>query len=228
MAQSVQGLSSKITGNSIVLSWKETVRRKDGSVLTDISGFKVYKAVSPISQDCPDCPARFSENFFVKRPSEKEEKGGTVRFEDTKLSYGNKYVYAVQAIHDRNREGELSNPIAVYWDAPPVVPQDLKAASGNGWVKITWKAPEKYADGKPAGEDLLYNVYRRQGNAAEKKLKEASLISFSSFIDKSVVNGIAYAYRVNAVRSIKGTLIEGPLSEPASATPEDQGPASPD
>ncbi len=228
--RAVRELSARLTTEkAIVLTWKAPTKRKDGSPLTRLSGFRVLKGSYKFTEDCPGCPARFTDTFNVMPPGIKKEKAGesAVQFTDNDIAYGHKYVYTVQAIDDDGRVGEPAGSVSVYWDLPPGPPAALNAQAGDGRVMLTWKAPEKLSDGSAVDESFSYYLYRRKGDSPYERLIEAGLLSKPAFTDTSVVNDTSYAYKVRAVRSVKDTLIEGAESQEVIATPQDKTPPAP-
>lgn len=212
--------SSAVTDRSVILTWKPPLKRKDGSPV-EISGFKIYKGMSSFAEDCPGCPVRFTKAFFVNWARVGKDGSGnhTARFEDKDVAYGQKYTYAVQAINEDGWEGEVSDPIAVYFDAPPGSPSELKAQAGDGWVKLTWKAPEPAGSVAVTGP-VYYHLYRREGNGPFRRLTVPGNFAETVIEDHAVINGTAYAYKIKSFRDVKGTFIEGGESNEATALPE--------
>ncbi len=223
--QEVTEFSTRLDEHAIVLTWRAPARRKDGSPLEEFTGFNVLRASSTFAEDCPGCPVRFTDRYVVEWPGVGKEgiTDNLVRYEDRDIAYGHKYVYAVQAIDSDDRIGETSSPLAVYWDVQPGPVSSLAAQAGDGWVRLNWKAPQTLADGAPVAESLSYYVSRREGEGAFRHLGETGLFSGTGLDDTSVLNGKAYSYKVQAVRTISGTLITGPESDPVTAVPKDAG-----
>ncbi|MFH1148297.1 MAG: fibronectin type III domain-containing protein [Pseudomonadota bacterium] len=135
----VTELSSAVTDRSVILTWKPPLKRKEGSPV-EISGFKVYKGMNSFAEDCPSCPVRFTRTHFVSwaRVGRDGSANNAARFEDKDVACGHKYVYAVQAVDEDGWEGQISAPMAVYFEAPPGSPSELEAQAGDGWVKLSW------------------------------------------------------------------------------------------
>jgi hypothetical protein len=88
--------------------------------------------------------------------------------------------------------------------APPPVPANLEATAGDASVALDWTASRTAT---------TYNVYRSTSSGNETLL--ATGIMTMSYIDKTVVNGMTYFYKVSAVNS----SAESVLSREVSATP---------
>ncbi|MEW6328350.1 MAG: hypothetical protein AB1487_12300 [Thermodesulfobacteriota bacterium] len=228
--QAVTEFSARLTEKTIVLTWKPPIKRKDGSPLTRLSGFRVLRASYTFAEDCPGCPVHYTDIFNVKWSGANKETAGDnlVQFVDTDLAYGHKYVYTVQAVDDDGRIGEEARPVIIYWDVPPESPAALSAQAGDAQVVLSWKAPERLSDGSAVGEPLSYYIYRRKGDGPYERLVMAGLLFNTAFTDTSLANDASYTYRVRAVRSVKTSLIEGPESNEVTAFPKDMTPpASP-
>ncbi|MFZ5994869.1 MAG: fibronectin type III domain-containing protein [Thermodesulfobacteriota bacterium] len=227
--QAVTGFFARLTDKAIVLAWKPPIKRKDGSPLTRLSGFRVLRASYEFTEDCPGCPVHYTDIFNVRWPGPNKETAteDLVKFVDSDLTYGHKYVYTVQAVDDDGRIGAEAEPVIIYWDAPPGPPAALNAQAGDGQVVLDWKAPERLSDGSAVGEPLSYYIYRRKGDGPYERLVMAGLLSNTAFTDTALANDACYTYKVHAVRSVRDTLIEGPESGEVTALPKDMTPPAP-
>ncbi|MDQ7837573.1 MAG: hypothetical protein RDU59_03665 [Thermodesulfobacteriota bacterium] len=227
--QAVTGFSARLAEKAIVLTWKPPIKRKDGSPLIRLSGFRVLRADYTFAEDCPGCPVHYTDIFNVRWPGPNKETATEylVKFVDTDLAYGHKYVYTVQAVDDDGRIGAEAGPVIIYWDVPPGPPAALNVQAGDSQAVLGWKAPEKLSNGSAVGEPLSYYIYRREGDGPYERLLAAGLLSNTAFTDTSTANDAFYTYRVRAVRSVKTTLIEGPESDEVTAFPKDMTPPAP-
>ncbi len=141
-------------------------------------------------------------------------------FSDTGLDPSTLYSYEVSAVNGEGLEGPTSDPASATTDppppddTPPPAPTDLAAtAAGPDQIDLTWTAavdPESGVDS--------YNIYRDGGQVGST--------STTSFSDTSLDPSTLYSYEVSAVN---GEGLEGPKSDPASATtdPDDTPPPAP-
>ena len=115
--------------------------------------------------------------------------------EDFDVTNGETYYYAVAAVNSMG-EGARANitgrPLAL-----PLAPIDLKAATGNGTITLSW-SPPLYA----GGELLGYTVYRGPSNTSMARL--TTNITDGSFDDVNVTVGTTYWYAVAAFNT-RGT-----------------------
>jgi fibronectin type 3 domain-containing protein len=141
-------------------------------------------------------------------------------YSDTGLDPSTLYSYEVSAVNGEGLEGPKSNSASATTDpdgSPPSQPADLAAtAAGPDQIDLTWTAavdPETGVDS--------YNVYR-DGSLAGST-------AATSFSDTGLDPSTLYSYEVSAVN---GEGLEGPKSDPASATtdpppPDDTPPPAP-
>jgi fibronectin type 3 domain-containing protein len=127
-------------------------------------------------------------------------------YSDTGLDPSTLYSYEVSAVNGEGLEGPKSNSASATTDpdgSPPSQPADLAAtAAGPDQIDLTWTAavdPETGVDS--------YNVYR-DGSLAGST-------AATSFSDTGLDPSTLYSYEVSAVN---GEGLEGPKSDPASAT----------
>ena len=109
------------------------------------------------------------------------------RYTDTDAQVGKSYHYAVRSA------GEDEKPLSWYHTSSLLkrltIPEGQTAVNVSGGVKVSWKAVTG------AGS---YNVYRRAGSGAWKRLKT---VKTTAYTDKAVKkkNGSTYAYTIRAV-----------------------------
>ncbi len=125
-------------------------------------------------------------------------------FDDTNLTNGQTYTYAVSATN-AGGEGDLSGTAEATPQASlPGAPTSVQATAGDTLVDLTWSAPADDGGSSITG----YVVYRDGAPVGTP--------SGTSFEDSGLTNGTTYAYTVAAVNGIG----IGPESSPSvSATP---------
>lgn len=112
-----------VTGSAITLTWTAPTQNTDASALTDLAGFKVYRATAPFTDA--------SAALLIGSPG-----AGASSYDDTNLAPGT-YYWAVSALSNAGNESGLSGLLSAILvsRAPPTTP----VAPGAG--SIVCKTP---------------------------------------------------------------------------------------
>ncbi len=117
------------------------------------------------------------------------------------------YYFAVAA-ENVEGEGALSNVSTATTFAVPGMPEFTSCTRGDSVVHLAWNAPSN------GGSAILgYTLYRSEDIGSIMIFKNLGPVT--SYDDTEVVNGTQYYYWIAANNDVG----DGPLSEPASATP---------
>ena len=150
---------------------------------------------------------------------------------DGSVNDRDRYVYRVKAINDAGVSG-VSNFVNIRYNAPlpvnaPDSPKNLAGEVVKAGIKLTW---EEHGDESITG----YQVVRRRPEKGELTLmvyEEGIRKDATDWTDTSVVDGVRYVYRLQAVNTdgagevsnfvnIRYTPVPEPTSAPAP-TPDD-------
>lgn len=181
----------------IVLRWDVPPSNTDGSALKDISGFKVFRAVRKIGEDCEKCQydKKPHANVDFQHPTNAEITDGKVLYVDRDVSSGNAYSYSVNVYNLRGREGRPSPDVIVAFDEPPKSPENLYADIAPGGIVLEWTMPSE----KEGVQGC--RVYRGPTEKPEDmKPIGTTKADETSFVDRTVEKEKAYYY---VVRSLK-------------------------
>jgi len=153
---------------------------------------------------------------------------GRVLWQDGSVKPRHEYTYAVVAYNFHKFASEESNRVKVIWDDPPSAPVDVHIKADDRALEITWSFSPRLLSGKETAEPFGFNLYRRaEGERFGFYPVNPEPLSQPRFVDGGLVNGKRYYYEVRAVRTIRGTFIEGPASSVAEGIPEKLTPPSP-
>lgn len=131
---------------------------------------------------------------------------GEFRIVDERAEAGTEYYYSVAAVSDEGVQGFLSSPVNVGLEQM-VVPKQVEAESQDENVRLTWQGFYYLSD------DAV-RIYRRNVDQDQFSLvaeEPTEFTTIQSYIDKSVVVGQEYVYRLAVVDD----EVEGPLSDSA-------------
>jgi len=194
----------------IVLKWEVPQRNTDGSALTDVSGFKVYRTAHKIDEDCQNCESKsvLHANIDYHNPSNAKIEKGMVTFSDGQVAPGYVYYYYVSVYNLRGRESKTSQEVAVVFDKAPPAPEGVKAEVGAKGVRLEWTVPE---DGQGIKN---FRVYRADAETPGDLTSIGSTKwGENSFTDKTAEIGKTYRYAVSSLKMNRGVSIESDLSQ---------------
>ena len=213
---------------AIVLGWTIPTRNTDGSALQDLLGFRVFRLGRSLSSPpCQECPESFetAAEIDVDYPRGARIEGGRVLWQDGRIQPQTEYTYFVRAYDSHKAPSPESNRVKVAWEEPPPPPEEVKVRSDDGALEVTWKySPAQEKEWPGVG----FNLYRRtEGAGFGFYPVNPEPIRGTRTVDGGLQNGRRYVYEVRAVRSFRGTLIEGPPSAAVGGIPEKTLPPSP-
>jgi hypothetical protein len=228
----VDMLRAEPRDNAILLTWSRPTQNQDGSPLTDLLEFRLFRASGPALPLAAPSRQAFSPLATVRaeQPTNATVEGDLYAFQDdgggAGLTPGHRYTYRVQAV---NRRGVLGPPsVDAFVDLVPAPepPLGLAATAGDGMVSLTWKAP--VAPPGTAGEVRGYHVYRglERGVYQPDPLNGSPLVE-TQFRDAGVENGTTYYYVVRSVGNDRPPWHESRDSNEVSARPVDFTPPAP-
>jgi fibronectin type 3 domain-containing protein len=181
----------------VVLKWQIPQTNVDGSPLTDISGFKVYRTGQKAGEECENCEEKktMHANVDYQNPTNAVIANGEATYTDMDVAPGNTYFYSVSTYNLKGREGRFSDNKTVPMDEPPPAPDGLRATAEAGAVKLEWTSP-------PQGAGIKgYRIYRGTStNIAEMKPVGDTKAADTKFVDNDVEKEKNYYY---VVRSFK-------------------------
>ena len=237
----VQDLQGTVEGSAIRLNWTLPKIRLDRSALKEIRRTEVYRRLEDGAPEESVRPALLVfgglfgpapgvpgfervADIAVAEPDQAQVQGNQVTYADAQdLTFGRRYTYVVVTLDEHGRPSPPSNRVLVALAAAPGPPPRVEAQPGDTQVRLTWDAPLTLADGSPAPEDLVYDLFRatRLGAPAGRPLNPEP-VDTRQYVDLAVQNDVTYHYTVRA-RLGPGGAQSGP-SAVATATPEDATP----
>ncbi len=191
----------------VVLRWDVPLTNADESAMKDISGFKVYRAVRKIGEECEKCQyeRKPHANVDFQHPTNAEIADGRVLYTDKSVSTGNVYTYSVNVYNLKGREGRPSPDVTVVFGEPPPGPENLYVDIAPGGILLEWTAPPRSEEDGIQG----YRVYRGS-TAVPEDMKPVGTAKSdeTSFADKTVEKEKTYYYVVRSLRVNNGVSME--------------------
>lgn len=182
------GLKGLAGDRHILLSWTRPEITVDGTPMTDVAGYAVYRKEG-------------GGTYPLLSVSHQPVTDTT--YTDGGLENHRQYYYTVRAlrrVYDSLVEGPPSNEILLVpyrMDVPPC-PEGVMAACTSGGIELTWK---KSDDPEVAG----YHIYRRKEGESRLTRITGRPIPEPHFTDRGARKGKTYFY---AVKSVEGPPLE--------------------
>ena len=213
-------LALRQVGMRFLLAWDIPKVNQNGSPLTDLQGFRIYRMRFDLAEDCPECrdTSVLREEIDLDYLRDATRRGDRLYFWDSEPKTGFGYKYTIVPFTRRNRDGapaQVRRPMVV----PPLPPAGLSASGRDRMVRIQW---EPMTEDRQGVEWLGYNLYRREAGEPfpPRPLNREPLMN-TSYEDFDVQNQKTYVYALRSVVRILDTPVESPLSDPAEATPRE-------
>jgi fibronectin type 3 domain-containing protein len=170
-----QGLTATPSSGKVTLTWSPPA--SDGGA--SVTSYKIYRATTS-----------GAETLLTTV-------GNVTSYQDTQVTNGTLYYYKVAAVNsvgEGPQSGEASaTPAAAN---VPGAPTSLTAAARARGITLTWKAPTSNGGSAITG----YQIFRSTSTGTEVFL--VSVGSVTSYKDTSVLSGVTYYYRVEAVNAV--------------------------
>jgi hypothetical protein len=218
---------------AIVVVWSRPTRNEDGSSLTDLLEFRLYRAAGSASAHETRERPSFSLLATIRadQPDNATVRDSQYAFRDegggTPLAPGLRYRYRVQPVNRKGVLGRQSGEILVDYSLPLAAPVGLAAAAGDGVVNLTWQSPVMKSAAEAASV-RGYNVYRGVEPGKHDLVPiNAGPVVETRFRDTGLRNETPYSYVVRSVGSERPPWRESGDSNEVSVTPTDLTPPAP-
>ncbi len=210
---SVRRLAVGQLGDGLLLSWLPPAANRDGSPLSPLQHYAIYRQQFDPADDCPDCrPPR--KPIARIRPEQATSPDGRLHFfDDQGLQPGLGYRYRVIAVSRSGQPGRPARAERIFL-APPPAPDRLRGESLSRLNRLSWQPPAT-AEGKLLG----YLIYRGEGKRpAGFTPLNGKPLSQPRYDDFALTPGVRYDYRVRALYRLQGQEVISGASNPVSLT----------
>lgn len=202
-------------GDQFLLAWTIPTANQDGTPLTDLAGFQIFRMRFLPQEDCPDCrdTSTLWREVNLAYLQEVRRIENRLFLSDTEVEPGYAYRYRIVPVTTRGRGGAAAAAGRTF-RPPPGSPQQLVATGHDRMVRLSWEAP---ADSGPVEG---YNVYRSTEGEPPALLPITSApVAHNFYEDFGLENGRTYFYTVRGVAGKGAESTESAPSETASANP---------
>jgi len=198
LSSSVWAIRATAGDGKVQVFWLAPTKNEDGSRLTDLAGYNIYRALNSEDEMKKMNPDFISGCSFI----------------DSGLTNGQTYSYAVKAVDFSQNESAASELV---FATPTILPPSGFTARGDdGRIKLFW---EQIKNPDIRG----YHLYRTLSPGQNYQKITAIPIDGVFFEDMDAQNGINYYYVITSLSQVQ----ESPYSEERAATPIALIPAEP-
>ncbi|MFT5699775.1 MAG: fibronectin type 3 domain-containing protein [Desulforhopalus sp.] len=219
----ISDLLYNVSDKGLTLTWSYPVKTIQGTLISDISSFDLYRYAVPLADYCGGCPVPFGKAIEVD--------GGVVfdgklrrkaSYETSDLQSGYKYFYKVKSRTSWLAASDDSNIVSFVWYQPAKAPATLVATGGDGQVVLKWDAVTELSDGSALSEPLKYQIMRSAGG--KDFIKVGKPLAATTYTDKQVRNGQKYFYTVQSLMVLEDELVDGSVTKAIAVSPRDMTP----
>ena len=212
-------LSLQQRGESLRLSWEAPTVNQNGTPLTDLQGFRLFRLPFVPGQECPDC----RDLSVVLTEVDLDYLRGVVRdgnrltFVDDSVLAETGYRYRIVPLTEAGREGAPASLSRVVYPAPPA-PGGLAAEGLDRLVRLQWEIPVLDDN---QGSLVGYRLYRHTDPAlvATSPLNRQPLTE-ARFEDFGRDNDAPLTYAVSLIVRQHNIEVESELSARVTVTPK--------
>ncbi len=217
--KAIEDLRYAVDEKGLTLTWSYPLETIQGTDLTDIASFEVYRAVVSLDSYCATCPIPFGEPIVV--PGGMIGKDGSRKgsYESALLRSGEKYFFKVRSRTSWWAASADSNIVTFVWHMPPKAVEGIQAEGGDRSVRLQWQAATHLMDGQQFDLPVHYQVLRSVDGKLFEDLGMAG--TETSYTDTSLQNGQKYFYKIQSILQVAGNAVGGGMSEVSTAVPVD-------
>lgn len=206
-------------GESLRLSWEAPTANQNGTPLTDLQGFRLFRLPFVPGQECPECRdlSVLLTEIDLDYPQGIMREGNRLTYVDDFVQAETGYRYRIVPFTEAGREGAPTTLSGIVYPVPPA-PGGLTAEGLDRLVRLQWEAPVLDSN---QGQVVGYRLYRHADPAqvAASPLNRQPLTE-PRFEDFGRDNGTPLTYAVSLIVRQQATEVESALSEKVTVTPE--------
>jgi len=223
--KSIEDLRYAVDEKGVTLTWSYPIQTIKGTDIDEISSFDLYRAVVPLDDYCKGCPIPFGEPLVLPGGQTGQETPRSATYQTSLLRSGHKYFFKVRSRTSWWAESGDSNIVSFVWHTPTKAPEGVTTKIGDGKITLNWQPVTTYMDGRKVDMPVEYQVLRSEGGKGYKILGKP--LSKTEYVDKMVLNGQKYFYKIQSVLLVEGNVVGGSTSQEVGVVPVDMTPPLP-
>lgn len=210
--QPISDLQAFVKRGNLYLKWTIPKRNVNGTRLTNLLGFRIFRQTNSLGQISSTCPPKFDlvAEIDLDFPRATRVQDGVVIWKDETIKPGQEYIYLVIAYNIFKRASPESNQVRVSWGNLLPPPDQIGLRHDHRALEIFWETPTHLWTDEEKAEFQGMNIYRRkEGESYGFSPLTPQPLRENRYWDGQVELGKKYFYEVRPVRNFRGTLLEG-------------------
>lgn len=198
-------------GSALLLSWDIPTQNQDGTALTNLAGFAIYKSDYDLAKGCPECrpPQNLYRKIDLAYFRSNNRNSNQIHLWDNAVEEEMGYRYKIVPYTSDDLNGTISL-IHRPCFAPPESVASLDAIGLDHQVRLNWSAASETRQGI---QIVGYNIYRRSGDTYFSATPlNAVPVTALNYEDLKVKNDTLYHYALRTVIAIGQQQLESSFS----------------
>ncbi|MFA5700167.1 MAG: fibronectin type III domain-containing protein [Desulfuromonas sp.] len=207
-------------GESLLLGWDVPKFNQDGSELTKLKRFDIYRIDYDPARGCPECrnPTHLLQQIDADYYRSTSGDSRRIYMWDHFVQPGSGYRYRIVPVNNKDQAGNAATIHRPCFPAPPP-PENLRVETADRQVTLQWDAaPQPENSGQPVV--IGYNIYRcNAGEYFGPRPLNREPFKPTLYVDMNLDNNHTYRYTVRTVAQHDEFVLESEAAPAISATP---------
>jgi hypothetical protein len=216
---------SKVTlsqrGESMLLGWDIPRTNQDGSELTKLKRFDIYRIDYEPERGCPECrnPTYLLQQIDADYYRSTSQDNQRIYMWDHFVEPGSGYRYSIVPINHKDQAGKATTIHRPCFPAP-LPPEELRVETADRQITLQWDAVTPLNNSSAQTAIIGYNIYRcNVGEYFGPRPLNREPLKTTTYVDMNLDNGRAYRYTLRTVAQYGEFMLESEGVPAIVATP---------
>ncbi|MDY0213019.1 MAG: fibronectin type III domain-containing protein [Desulfuromonadaceae bacterium] len=208
-------------GESLLLGWDIPKTNQDGSELTELKRFDIYRIDYEPELGCPECrnPTYLLQQIDADYYRSTSQDNQRIYMWDHFVEPGSGYRYRIIPINRKDQAGDAATIHRPCFSAP-LPPENLRVETADRQVTLRWDAAAQLVDNTAQSTVIGYNIYRcNAGEYFGPRPLNREPHKTTTYADMNLDNGRAYRYTLRTVAQHGEFVLESEAIPAVIATP---------
>jgi len=217
--EAIDDLQYSVDQKGVKLTWSYPLETIKGTDIVEIDSFLLYRAVVANKDYCKNCPIPFGDPIEVAGGETSDEERRKASYESSLLRSGHRYFFKVRSRTSWWASSADSNIVSFVWHVPVKAVASVTIKGGDGSVILNWQPATTLLDGRQVDNPVKYQILRSLGGKGFEKIGEP--VTDTTYVDRQVMTGKKYFYKVQSVMDFEGNIVSGGISDSVSGMAAD-------